>query len=336
MSSFKNALRRCLPSLRASAGLKKELRAETKALNERIERLEGTVNTLYWFENSRDGETLEETKRRVFREMPNWGGEIGLLQKGNGYLLHRLKEICEENHIRFWLIGGTLLGARRHGGFIPWDDDVDAAMMREDIEQLMGVMDKYPDLKVEKYFKNTGKRGPLMTVKITFAEDDSPFCADIMCYDFAGNSGMDEDALWSSIQKVRENTFNELVDAGSSLTRKYRDEYLDNDADRSLIYSIYDKRIKQLPEVNDRKYIYRSIDCVSGAWQQLFPVDRIMPFGELEFEGEMYPVPKDLEWYLNLNYGDYLQLPGNIGQRHGVFVKGKMENAEKILEKHNV
>ena len=57
-------------------------------------------------------------------------------------ILKIFKVICEKHHLRYFMVGGTMLGAARHKGFIPWDDDLDVGMPRRDYEKFLRIVKK--------------------------------------------------------------------------------------------------------------------------------------------------------------------------------------------------
>ncbi len=309
-----------------------QMSAREERLQKRLERAkedQSIAEVVFWLQKNRPGETLEETKRRVFLEMPEWGGDFSRIQEGNFYLMKRLRQICGEQGLSFWMIGGTLLGAVRHKGFIPWDDDVDFGMMREDLEALERAMGSYPDLRLQRYFNNAVNNA-VQVVKLTLAREDSPFWVDIMCYDYLGDGSTPPEALWEKVSAVRDAQLREFRTRRSQLGH-YQDEAPVGEA-RSLIDGIFEKYRKRLPPVTERQYIYRSLDCVCGKWQSPLPVERMLPLCQLEFRGERFPAPRCWEWYLQKQYGDYLSLPGNIGRTHQDFLAGRRESVQQALE----
>lgn len=77
------------------------------------------------------------------------------LQLAQLYIMSEVAKICEENNIRYYLCGGSLLGAIRHNGFIPWDDDLDITMYREDLNKLTAILrEKHSDVFFVQDFKS--------------------------------------------------------------------------------------------------------------------------------------------------------------------------------------
>ena len=92
--------------------------------------------------------------------------ELNRLKTLEMSILKDFIEICEANDIKYFGLAGTCLGAVRHGGYIPWDDDIDVGLLRADFNRLIEIVerdysDKYYVLNSERY-----ENYPLMTTRI--------------------------------------------------------------------------------------------------------------------------------------------------------------------------
>ncbi|MCM1010465.1 MAG: LicD family protein [Fusobacterium sp.] len=90
------------------------------------------------------GKELKDNKFQDFKDAggkitdaPKADGPLRITQLANYQLLKEVDAYCRKHGLKLWLSFGTLLGAVRHGGFIPWDDDIDVEMLREDYEKLI-------------------------------------------------------------------------------------------------------------------------------------------------------------------------------------------------------
>ena len=105
---------------------------EVRRLHEENVRLERIIThyhkqdmQMFWEEYRKDGESTVDAQKRFFLALPKAQGVNRNLQLLEKDLLKAFIEICEKNQLDYWVYAGSLLGAVRHKGFIPWDDDVD-------------------------------------------------------------------------------------------------------------------------------------------------------------------------------------------------------------------
>lgn len=119
-------------------------------------------------------QNMEDDLRRYNPE----GSELRMLQLKMLAILKTVTGIADKHNIPYWLSGGTLLGASRHGGFIPWDDDVDIELLRSDYKRLLRVLKS--ELPADLYLQTPSDRGyRLLFSKVrdrnstVYEEDDS-------------------------------------------------------------------------------------------------------------------------------------------------------------------
>lgn len=242
-------------------------------------------------------------------------------------ILHLITTICKEQNFRYMLIYGTLIGAIRHQGFIPWDDDVDIMMPRPDYDKLISYLkehvNEYPNIKI--FNRAECKEYPYMITRISddryivLMDNEKPFgmgvFIDIYPFDGLGMTkeeavrfGLKGDRLSSLCYQATRDHF--AIETTTSLLRKIIKYPV------YLMAKIYGKeRIQNKLEVLARAKDYESseyVGCVvwlSGGEKDIFlrkwfDEAIMMPFEKYEFL-----VPKDYDKILRHVYGDYMRLP---------------------------
>jgi len=237
-------------------------------------------------------------------------------------MLDEIDRICKKHHITYFLSGGTLLGAVRHKGFIPWDDDIDIALLRKDYDKFQEICktelsDKF-ELSSEKTKNYILQQAKLQMRNTVFLEKGClnnknntqrwGIFVDIFPLDNA-KSGYCTRIQYKIAQKM-----NYCLEIKLELIPKKTIKYkLVRFFMRCINIELWKKfrdSICKLQNVNDNcTYVARmgssySIETMRWLKEKLFPVSQI------EFEGKMYPAPHDPHYFLQKKYGiDYMQLP---------------------------
>lgn len=230
---------------------------------------------------------------------------------------------CRSHQLRYYLVGGTLLGAVRHHGYIPWDDDVDVAMPREDYEKFAAIYNQEktnPDFAFASYhqipdlYVSSGKVYDTRTVLKEYCDSDVQLGVylDVFPLDNIGTTRQEAEAFASEALKYRKRLTHRtwMVNVPGRVWYK-------NCAVAVLKLFSTHQPVSTLVKEQDafcasrratKMEPYVSIVCdalkpeiLEGAW---FEQTATMPF-----EGHDFVVPAAYDPILTVMYGDYMQLP---------------------------
>ena len=268
-------------------------------------------------------------KKKQFKEYDDF--TLKRIQEVELEILKDFMDICDRHGLDYFGIAGTGIGALRHHGFIPWDDDIDVAMPRDDFEKLLPLVekemgDKYLIMNAERY-----PNYPLMTTRITmrgtkFKEEalkniDAPLGIFLDLYPLDKVSDNPKEArrqardawFWSKILILRSIPFPMLGFSGWKAKIIHAICGLAH-----LVLSILHVPktwiYKKAYEAETRSNHYtktKNLDffCDTTPYMNLYAVKDIYPLRKLPFEDVELNFPHNLHNNLTGMYGDYMQLP---------------------------
>ena len=247
--------------------------------------------------------------------------ELKKLQKIELEMLIELDRICKKYGISYSLDGGTLLGAVRHKGFIPWDDDVDVIMLREEYVKFRKAckeeMDKkrffLQDYRTDSYYrwgyaKIRRKGTEYVRLGQETLKQKTGVCIDIFVVDQVPDTWILRRVHHFICFCIRKMLYAPVgsVNASSWLMRKWYG--LLNKIPRNFSFWLRDilayHSNKKRTELISHYTLEYPRSCRYGLPRKCF--DEMM---EMEFEGRKFPVFKEYDIYLTMYYGDYMQLP---------------------------
>jgi lipopolysaccharide cholinephosphotransferase len=210
--------------------------------------------------------------------------------------LTQFDEFAKKHNIEYWLDYGTLLGAIRHGGFIPWDDDIDISMTEENLMLLRELAKNQSHGITLTPATNNPKR-------MLWYFTNSVGTLDIFSHVFIKQKDFQDQARYTRFM-------HHLKFIGGAYIQNQILERLDS--------------IKQTPRMNDLQEYFLMTRVTAGSgtdspYNSYFKALDVFPLKALTFEGHEFPVPRNADEVLKTRYGEhYTDLPDAFGYSHHI------------------
>ena len=236
-------------------------------------------------------------------------------------IMEYIHEVCQKIGVKYFLAYGSLIGAVRHKGFIPWDDDMDICMLREDYEKLQDYLISNPDERYEvmSYKNNLNYVYPFMKVQDNqtyLLEEDVRIDSNMGIYvDIFPVDGYEDDSVFKDkmTRLIKKRQLSCYTFKGITNTKSLLNSLIRYISVIVFYFTNTNKYIRGIDELAKSRKVddYELVDYLiykdmhKPVWKREWLEQTIMGV----FEGKEFMIPKNYHEILTSDYGDYTQLP---------------------------